>query len=107
MIAEVEKAVITLDEYFDKINIEMIKNLDQIEIETENIELEINRQLQYIETYRCVYIYPILLISYFYFILTHSDLDKVVNYLLCIICLIHIFIILFVSIKKRMLYITH
>ncbi|CAH1731585.1 unnamed protein product [Aphis gossypii] len=52
VIAEVEKAIITLDEYFDKINAEMIKNLDQIEIETENIELEINRQLQYIETYR-------------------------------------------------------
>lgn len=55
VISEVEKAIITLDECFDKINIKMIKNLDKIEIETENIELEINRQLQYIETYRCVY----------------------------------------------------
>ncbi|XP_022175537.1 uncharacterized protein LOC111037325 [Myzus persicae] len=53
VIAEVEKALITLDEYFDKINNKMIKNLDKIENETENIETEINRQLQYIETYRC------------------------------------------------------
>lgn len=43
-----------MDEYFDKINKKMIKSLDKIENETDNIELEINRQLQYIETYRCV-----------------------------------------------------
>jgi len=54
VIAEVEKALITMDEYFDKINNKMIKSLDKIENETENIELEINRQLQYTETYRCV-----------------------------------------------------
>jgi len=54
VIAEVEKAVITLEEQFDKLNAKMIKSLDKIEIETENIELEINRQLQYIETFRCV-----------------------------------------------------
>lgn len=63
MIAEVEKALITLDEYFDKINNKMIKNLDKIENETENIETEINRQLQYIETYRCV----LFIIFLFYF----------------------------------------
>ncbi|XP_025198329.1 DNA repair protein RAD50-like [Melanaphis sacchari] len=52
VIAEVEKAIITLEEYFDKINVEMTKKLDEIEIETENIELEINRQLQNVETYK-------------------------------------------------------
>ncbi|XP_015379616.1 PREDICTED: protein PFC0760c-like [Diuraphis noxia] len=52
VIAEVEKALITMDEYFDKINNTMIKSLDKIEYETENINLEINRQLQNIETFR-------------------------------------------------------
>lgn len=54
MISEVEKALITMDEYFDKINNTMIKSLNKIENETENIELEIIRQLQNIETFRCV-----------------------------------------------------
>ncbi|KAL5238679.1 hypothetical protein ACI65C_006089 [Semiaphis heraclei] len=52
VIAEVEKALITMDEYFDKINNTMIKSLDKIEYETENIDLEIHRQLQNIETFR-------------------------------------------------------
>ncbi|CAI6357610.1 unnamed protein product [Macrosiphum euphorbiae] len=51
VIAEVEKALITMDEYFDKMNNQMIKSLDKIENETDNVELEINRQLQYAETY--------------------------------------------------------
>lgn len=64
VIAEVEKALITMDEYFDKMNNQMIKSLDKIENETDNVELEINRQLQYAETYWCVCVLLLLLLYY-------------------------------------------
>jgi len=78
VIAEVEKALITMDEYFNKINNKMIKSLDKIENETDNIELEINRQLQYIETYRCTI--TTSTITLLYQILKRVAVAIVINY---------------------------
>lgn len=54
LIIEIEKAIININVDFDKKNNTEINIIEKIENETENIEYEIKKQLQHIESYSYV-----------------------------------------------------